>query len=609
MRNVAIPATLAAALLGLAAPADADSITYNINGAMAPVTNLCANVLVGLGGFDCSFARTRAPGRATWRGPLFAGAGGSAFYAKGSIGDNLAYVVPPTDDGKLALPLSGTVTVDDNDTPADGSDDLISGTLVFAAAVYNAETGNGDRALERWDLWTHTLPPTQVDAATAQGGGGFRYRIGSRGELTPEALAINGNPANLFPSPNAGGLSTPTPVWDTSGATLPLSERVGIERSLGFSRTGTAGVLVPNLGATTTAVFQNYECVDGPGDTDCAGTGSGTSSGALFGPNRDKDDDGIADIDPFSAPFADAANNDPNSVPLTPGFSNVVLVLTTSSNAITSARAYWTREYIITGPYVEPDEDGGPLLTNNSWAGGRFDFTGSLCENSPTAVADSANVAEATSTLIAVLANDTCGSEPNTLTVVSNPANGTAVVEGEGIRYTPSGFFSGADSFTYRLTDNDGQFSEATVSVTVSERVPVAGNFNATSRNGNPTAGIVVLNAPTQLGSGSTDDHEVTIATQGSLGVCDIVNDNQVRFTPTAGAGNGTDTCDFRLEDADGDEDTGTLTVTVSLNSENSGGGGSSGPELPGGGGSLDLLGLAPLLGALPLAARRRRRR
>jgi hypothetical protein len=603
MRNLARLGTLAAGVLALGSPAGATAITYNINGELGNLTNICFNIAVSLTNRDCSYAKTRAPS-GEWRGPIE----GSAFYPIGSTGDNIDYI-PVAGDGKLALPLSGTLTVDDNNTPADGTDDLISGTFVFGAAAFNASTGNGDRAVERWSSWTHTMAPTPVDDAVAQGGGGFRYRIGSRGDPTPAPLFIAGNASDTFPSENAQATLVPPPVWDgTAAATSPSSARVGIERSIGFGLGGTG-----NVGATTTAVLDGYSCEDKPGDSDCDGiNASQTSSASLFGPNRNGPDD-------FSAPFATAADGDPNSIPLGPGFSNVVLILTTSTNAITSAEAYWTREYqILGGPFLNADDpddlngDGKLYLVNNSWGGGRFTFTGSLCQDTPVAVADSANAIEDTATQVAVLANDTCGTEPNTLSIVTPPANGTAVVSGTSIQYTPGvapgqPFFSGADTFRYRLTDNDGESSEADVNVTVSEKVPNAASFTASSSGGNPTSAIVVLTS-SSLGSGAASDHTVSITAQGTRGTCTADSSaGTVRYAPTAGSGNGSDSCTYQIEDADGDTDTGTITVSVSGNSSGSGGG-SSGPQLPGGSSSFDLLTLGALLAGLPLTIRRRKR-
>lgn len=606
MRNLFKMGTLGAGFMGLALTAGAAETTYNISGQLVGVHNICFNVALSLTGDECSYARTRLPtltgGTFGWSGPIL----GSAFYAQGSIGDNLAYQPQPGDD-KLNVPLSGAVIIDDNGTPDDGSDDLISGTFAFGAAVFNASTGQGRRALERWDSWTHTMAPTPVTTAVAQVGGGFEYVIGLRGKPTPNPLFIAGSPGDVFPSENAHDTLDPG-TWDTTAAnTEPASARIGIERSRAFALGSPDGR--GNVGATTTAVFEGYGCEDSNG-YDCDGiSATQTSSATLFGFNRGDGDD-------FPPPYAGSNPalpvRDEDAVPLGPGFSNLILIVKTNGvDAITDAQAYWTREYIIrTAPTVEGDAaNPNQFNINNSWGGGRFTFTGSLSQDAPTAVDDVATAAQDVTTNIAVLLNDTFGSpDPNTLSVETPPANGTVVAGTSTMNYTPALGFSGTDEFWYRLTDGDGDFSVARVTVTVPNKVPTAGNFTASSSGGNPTAAINVLAAPTVLGTGGAANHTVTIATQGSFGTCAVVGSNSVQFTPTAGAGNGTNVCTYQITDFDGDTSTGNLTVSVSGNTSSGDGGGVSGPQLPGGSGSLDLLTLAALLAGLPLIARRRRR-
>lgn len=605
MRNLFRMGTLGAGFMGLALTAGAAETTYNISGQLVGVHNICFNVALSLTGAECSYARTRKPTLTgdtfLWSGPVL----GSAFYAQGSIGDNLAYD-PVPGDGKLNVPLSGAVIIDDNGTPDDGSDDLISGTFAFGSAVFNASTGQGRRAVERWDTWTHTMAPTPVTTALAQGGGGFEYVIGSRGKPTPNPLFIAGSPGDGFPSENAHEVLDPS-KWDTTAATVePASARIGIERSRAFALGSPDGR--GNVGATTTAVFEGYGCVATNG-FDCDGISSTqTSSATLFGFNQGAGDD-------FPPPYAGSNPalpvRDDDSIPLSPGFSNLILIVKTNGvDAITEAQAYWTREYIIrTAPTVEGDAaNPNQFNINNSWGGGRFTFTGSLSQDAPTAVDDAFTAPQDVTTSLAVLLNDTLGSpDPNTLSIETAPGSGIATAGATTISYTPNLGFSGTDTFQYRLTDGDGDFSVATVTVTVPDKVPTAGNFTASSSGGNPTAAINVLAAPTVLGTGGAANHTVTIATQGSFGTCAVVGGNSVQFTPTAGAGNGTNVCTYQISDFDGDTSTGNFTVSVSGNTSGGGGGGVSGPQLPGGSGSLDLLTLGALLAGLPLIARRRR--
>ncbi|MBE7444973.1 MAG: cadherin-like domain-containing protein [Planctomycetia bacterium] len=73
---------------------------------------------------------------------------------------------------------------------------------------------------------------------------------------------------------------------------------------------------------------------------------------------------------------------------------------------------------------------------------------------------------------INIIANDADSDgtiDPTTVVITSNPANGSAVSNGDGtVTYTPDAGFAGTDSFTYTVQDNEGLLSnEATVTITI----------------------------------------------------------------------------------------------------------------------------------------------
>ena len=66
--------------------------------------------------------------------------------------------------------------------------------------------------------------------------------------------------------------------------------------------------------------------------------------------------------------------------------------------------------------------------------------------------------------------NDTPGDGANTFSVSSFPEMGALDLDANtgAFSYLPSeGFVSGTDSFVYQLTDIDGQFAIATVTITI----------------------------------------------------------------------------------------------------------------------------------------------
>ena len=89
--------------------------------------------------------------------------------------------------------------------------------------------------------------------------------------------------------------------------------------------------------------------------------------------------------------------------------------------------------------------------------------------NDPVASGDSASTDEDAAVVITVLSNDSDpNGDPLTITAVSDPANGTTVINPDGtITYTPDPDFNGIDSFTYTISDGNGGTATATVMVTV----------------------------------------------------------------------------------------------------------------------------------------------
>ncbi|HBL29034.1 MAG TPA: hypothetical protein DD490_19540, partial [Acidobacteria bacterium] len=118
----------------------------------------------------------------------------------------------------------------------------------------------------------------------------------------------------------------------------------------------------------------------------------------------------------------------------------------------------------------------------------------------PDAVADTATTLEAGSgVVVTVLANDSdLEGNPLTVTTVSTPAHGTATRNADNtISYVPASTYSGADSFTYTLSDGAGT-DTATVTVQVKDvigRVAVLGTHSVSIQTGaDVLSGDVVAN-------------------------------------------------------------------------------------------------------------------
>jgi len=90
-------------------------------------------------------------------------------------------------------------------------------------------------------------------------------------------------------------------------------------------------------------------------------------------------------------------------------------------------------------------------------------------KGSPVAVDDAASTEEDTPVIIAVLDNDSDpDNDPLSVAETTTPANGTVVINEDGtITYTPNPDFNGTDSFEYTITDGNGGFDTAIVTVTI----------------------------------------------------------------------------------------------------------------------------------------------
>ncbi|MEO8133999.1 MAG: Ig-like domain-containing protein [Betaproteobacteria bacterium] len=161
-----------------------------------------------------------------------------------------------------------------------------------------------------------------------------------------------------------------------------------------------------------------------------------------------------------------------------------------------------------------------------------------------------------------VLAND---SDPDgdalAITAVGVPAHGTVVVLGGRVSYTPVSGFSGADTFTYAISDGKGGTAAATVSVTVTgppNRPPVAQNDSFTvNQNSSANSFNVLANDSDPDGDALT----VTAIGPPAHGVASLSSGN-VSYTPTTGF-TGSDAFTYTISDGRGGTASATVSVTI----------------------------------------------
>jgi len=177
------------------------------------------------------------------------------------------------------------------------------------------------------------------------------------------------------------------------------------------------------------------------------------------------------------------------------------------------------------------------------------------------AVDDVAVLNEDAASVIDVLANDTAVDGGLELTGVTQPLHGTVAINDDGtVTYTPAENYNGSDSFTYSITDADGDVSTATVSLTINPEndAPVAVDDSATL-NEDASAVINVLGNDTDLDG---DFLSLDSVTQPEHGTVTINLDGTVTYTPEADY-NGTDSFTYTISDGAGGTDTATVSLTV----------------------------------------------
>ncbi len=186
----------------------------------------------------------------------------------------------------------------------------------------------------------------------------------------------------------------------------------------------------------------------------------------------------------------------------------------------------------------------------------------------PSAKPDYRGTSYNTPRVVDVLFNDT-GLEdvPITLAIVGNPQNGTAAFNPDNtITYTPSDGFLGNDTLSYKVTDIDGEWSSALVTITVKpfNMIPEAKDDYVTTLVNTPVA-VDVLANDTLLFEGikSVQVHE-----QPLWGTVVVNSDNTITYTPGYFF-TGNDEFTYFVEDVDGDYALATVYVTV-LDKQNS---------------------------------------
>ena len=425
-------------------------------------------------------------------------------------------------------PANGTAAVNGDGTVTYTPDPDFAGTDTF---TYTVDDGNGGQATATVTVTVTEVndPPVAADDTTATDEE-VPVTVAVLGNdtdpddgLDPDSVAVTAGPNNGTTAVNPDGSVTYTPADDFAGTD-----------SFRYRVCDVAGACDE---ATVTVTVANQPDPPVAGD-DAATTPEDTAVRVTVGANDSDPDD---DLDPAT-----------------------VAIVTAPANGAATVNG-----------------DGTITYTPNPDFAGTDTFTYRVCDRAgacdqatvtvtvdpvadpPAAAGDTAGTAEDTAVTLDPRVNDSDpDGDPLTVASVSDPANGTAALNGDGtVTYTPDANFSGVDTFTYQVCDGTGRCASATVTVTVTEvnDPPLAADDAA----GTAEDSAVTLDPRANDSDPDGDPLTVTALSDPANGTAVLNGDGTVTYTPDADFA-GTDTFTYTVSDGRGGETTGTVTITVS---------------------------------------------
>jgi len=225
----------------------------------------------------------------------------------------------------------------------------------------------------------------------------------------------------------------------------------------------------------------------------------------------------------------------------------------------TSDYVYYTPESNYSGldqlTYMITDSNGGNdnatvfIIVNN-------------VNDPPVANDDSATVDEdSTANQIDVLANDVdMDGDILSIVNVTLPGHGNASINGTNIIYTPDSNYSGSDQFEYNISDGNGAFDTAIVTITVNavNDPPVANDDNATVNEDSIDNIILVLNNDLDIDGDTLSIINVSTPMHGTT----TYTASFVYYTPSPDY-NGLDQFNYMITDNNNETDNATVYINV----------------------------------------------
>jgi CshA-type fibril repeat protein len=483
--------------------------------------------------------------------------------------------------GATSNPANIAITVKENIPPVaeDDSETTPWNTPVTLSAINNDSDEDGDIDPATVDLDPDT--PGRQTTFTVEGEGTFTVDDNGDVTFTPlptfsgvstipytvnDDIGATSNVANITITVENG-----PPVAENDSASTPLNTPVSVpvltndsdpngdpitvtdivthpaNGTVTFSPDGTV-IYTPNENFAGIDTFV-YEISDGNGGTDTAVVTINVSDDA---PTAVSDSAVTPPETPVDIPVI-SNDSDPNDDPLT------VTGITTPENGTVTDNGDGTVTYTPNPGFIGTDTF-EYTITDPQGNTDTAIVTVVVNPEVPNAVDDTGRTPADTPITVNVIANDSDpDGDPLTVTGITQPANGTVIDKGDGtVTYTPDPGFSGTDTFTYTVCDDDGNCDMATVTITVENSPPDAVDDSATTPADTPVSVPVLEN------DSDPNDDPLTVDefTQPPNGTVTDNGDGTVTYTPDPGF-KGTDTFTYTACDDHGACDEATVTVTT----------------------------------------------
>jgi hypothetical protein len=481
-------------------------------------------------------------------------AGSTSFtFASAEVGAAYSYSISSSGGGS-AVTGSGTISSASQQISAVDVSGLGDGTLTLSVVLTDS-AGNAASAVTDTTALDASAPSFS-SSSPSDGDTNVQYNANITLQLDENVSANSGN-ISIFDAADDSLLE----AISVASASVSGSD-VTVNPSVNFTPTHTyyvqvdAGALVDSAGNSFAGISDkttlNFTVVNN--------APSGTADS-----DTTNEDNAVA-IDVLANDSDSDSSLNPASVTVTNQPANGSVSVNTGTGVIT-----YTPDADYNG------SDSFTYTVDDLFSGTSSDTTVSVTINAvndaPVAVADVVNTAEDTAANISVGSNDTDvdtadSVDTATISLVTQPTNGSAVVSAGQVVYTPDTNYNGSDSFTYQIDDQNGATSNvATVMINVSgvNDAPVASDDSGSTDEDN-AVNVNLISNDTDV-DGTVDVSSVSVVVQPANGSVSVDSSGLATYTPDADY-NGSDSFTYVVQD-DGTATSNVATVTITINSVN----------------------------------------